>query len=134
MIETHIQIIGFLFTILALVHVIFPRYFSWKVELAPLSLINRQMFQIHTLFVALTVFLMGLLCILYSEELTHNELGKPILFGFAVFWSLRFVIQFFGYSSKLWRGKKFETVVHIVFSGFWMYTTVVFWMAFLKFY
>lgn len=124
--EIHIQIIGTLLVILAFVHLIFPKYFNWKNELKTLSLINRQMMTIHTLFIALTVFLMGVLCLTSSNELTETILGKKISLGFGIFWTIRLFIQFFGYSSELWRGKRIETSIHILFSIFWIYISAVF--------
>lgn len=116
---------------LALVHVIFPKYFKWKEELKSLNLINRQMMTIHTFFIALGVFLMGLLCFTSATQLIQTKLGKTITLGFAIFWTFRLVIQFFGYSSKLWKGKRFETVIHILFSILWVYLCVIFWINFL---
>ena len=124
--ETQIKIIGALLIMLALVHVIFPKYFDWKKELQSLSLINRQMMVVHTFFIALVVLLMGLICLVYSAELVYNSFGKVISLGLGIFWGVRFFIQFFGYSSKLWKGKIFETSVHIVFSLFWGYITSIF--------
>lgn len=111
---------------LAAVHAIFPKYFNWKQELASLSLINKQMMQVHTFFIALVVLMMGFICFTSPTELLETPLGKKISLAFAIFWGARFVIQFFGYSSALWKGKTFETVVHIVFAAFWGYCTVVF--------
>jgi hypothetical protein len=130
--EIHIKIIGIIFILLALVHSIFPKYFNWKKELATLNLINKQMMQVHTFFIALVVLLMGLLCISSSHELVTTTLGKRICLGFGIFWGTRFIIQFFGYSSILWKGKKFETVIHILFSALWTYTTAVFLLVFLQ--
>jgi hypothetical protein len=128
--EIHFKIIGLLLMALALVHVIFPKYFNWKEELKSLSLINRQMMKVHTFFIALVVFLMGLLCLSSSTELIESKLGKTISFGLGIFWSIRLFIQFFGYSAELWKGKTFETVVHILFSLLWTYLSVVFlWTA-----
>lgn len=124
--ELHIQIIGILLVILAGVHVVFPKYFKWKDELRSLSLINKQMMEIHTLFIAITVLFMGVLCISSASEIVETPLGRKIAFGFAIFWLLRLIIQFVGYSSELWKGKTFETLVHVVFSIFWLYFTVVF--------
>ena len=117
---------------LALVHIIFPKYFNWKEELKSLSLINRQMMTIHTFFIALTVFLMGLLCLTSAAELTETRLGKTISLGLGIFWSLRLIIQFFGYSPKLWKGKRYETIIHILFSALWLYLSIIFWMNYLK--
>jgi hypothetical protein len=128
----HLKIIGFLLIALALVHVIFPKYFNWSKELSSLSLVNRQMIAIHTLFIALTIFLMGLLCLTSVNELIETSLGKKISWGFCIFWAVRLFIQFFGYSSKLWRGKTFETSIHILFIFLWTYFSFIFWMIALK--
>lgn len=128
--EIHYKIIGVLLMALALVHVIFPKYFKWKEELKSLSLINRQMMTVHTFFIALVVFLMGLLCLTATTDLIETKLGKTISFGLGIFWSTRLFIQFFGYSTELWKGKTFETIVHILFSLLWTYLSVVFlWIA-----
>lgn len=126
--ELHLRIIGTLLIALAFVHIIFPKYFNWKKELQSLSLMNREMMWVHTIFIALTVFLMGLLCITSPQELTEPGLGKKIALGLAVFWTTRLFIQFFGYSSKLWKGKTFETITHIIFSLLWTYISGVFWI------
>ncbi|MCC4212543.1 hypothetical protein [Leeuwenhoekiella parthenopeia] len=124
--EIHIQIIGSILILLALVHIIFPKYFNWRLELINLSLINRQMMTTHTFFIALTVFLMGLLCISQSHSLTSTDLGKTICLGLGIFWLVRLFFQLFIYSAKLWRGKTFETIAHIFFTLFWTYMSVVF--------
>lgn len=115
---------------LAVMHAIFPKYFDWTTELKKLSLINKQLMEIHTFFIALIVFLMGLLCISSASELIHSNLGQKIALGMGIFWGFRLIIQFFGYSAKLWKGKTFETFVHILFSLTWTYLTVVFLMIF----
>lgn len=85
---------------------------------------------IHTFFIALIVLLMGLLCISASSELIETNLGHKLSFGLFIFWGLRFFIQFFGYSSKLWKGKAFETTVHIIFSILWLYISSVFFIIY----
>ena len=129
--ELNLEIIGVLLIVLAMVHIIFPKYFNWKKELSTLSLINRQMMWVHTFFIAFVVFLMGLLCLTSSKEIVETALGKKIALGFGMFWMIRLMIQFFGYSSKLWKGKIFETIVHIVFSILWTYISFIFlWIYF----
>ncbi len=124
--QTQLQIIGFILIVLALVHIAFPKYFDWHNGLKSLSLINKQIFQVHTFFIAFTVFLMGLLCITSAEQLMTTSLGKTICFGLGIFWSVRLFFQFFVYSPKLWKGKRFETNVHIVFTLLWIYLSTVF--------
>jgi hypothetical protein len=127
--EIHLKIIGTLLIVLSLIHVIFPSYFNWKNELQHLSLINRQMMTVHTFFIALTVFLIGLLCVTSASELIETSLGKKISLGLAVFWTIRLFTQIFIYSPKLWKGKTFETIVHVLFTIFWAYMSLVFWMV-----
>ena len=125
--DIHLSIIGISLVILGLLHIIFPWYFNWETELSRLSLVNRQVMQVHTFFIALIVLLMGILCLLAPRQLLETELGHLISFGLAIFWTTRLVIQFFGFSPDLWKGKAFETTVHILFSGFWTYLSWAFW-------
>ena len=124
--ETHLKVIGSLLILLALIHVVFPRYFNWKQELSSLSLANRQIMYVHSFFIAFMVLLLGVLCITSAADLVNTALGKRISLGIGIFWGARLVIQFFGYSPKLWKGKSFETTVHIVFAVFWTYLTSIF--------
>lgn len=130
--EIHINIIGAILIILAFAHIIFPVYFNWKNELQKLSLVNGQMMKVHSIFIALTVLLMGLLCLTSSNDLIETNLGKTVSLGLAFFWTIRLLIQFFGYSSLLWKGKKFETMVHITFSILWIYIGGVFWLNYFQ--
>lgn len=127
--EIHLKIVGVLLIFLALIHIAFPKYFAWKKDLAGLSLINKQMMLAHTFFVALTVFMMGLLCLFCSTELIETNFGRKILFGLGIFWVIRLFFQFFFYSKDLWNGKKFETSMHLLFTFFWIYFTAVFFYA-----
>lgn len=129
--EIHFNIAGILLVLLAALHATFPKYFKWEAELLPLSLINRQMFYIHTFFIALSLLLMGLLCITSAYELASTPLGKKVSLGLALFWIARLAIQFFGYSSELWKGKKFETAIHVIFSLLWFYFCWVFLLPFI---
>lgn len=124
--EIHFKIIGILLIGLSAVHLSFPKYFNWTSDLKSMSLINLQMMYVHTFFIGLIVFLMGLLCLTSFDDLIKTAFGKRITLGLGIFWTSRLIIQFFGYSSKLWKGKKFETTVHILFSILWTYLSVIF--------
>lgn len=128
--ELHLKIIGFILIVLSLIHIVFPKYFNWKNELNPLSLINNQMMYVHTFFVAFTVFLIGMLCICCTNDIINTTLGRQLCLGLFIFWGLRLFFQFFFYSPKLWKGKLFETIMHIVFSVLWTYFTVIFFLIY----
>lgn len=127
--QSCLEISGLMLVGLALLHGIFPRWFRWKSELAGLSRINREIMLVHTGFIALTVFLMGLLCLTSGRDLIMSPLGRRISFGLALFWCSRLFVQFFGYSTELWKGKRFETTVHILFVLLWSWLTGVFLAA-----
>lgn len=129
--ELHIKIIGVLQIGLALLHAFFPRHFRWKEELSGLSLLSRQVMYVHTLFIALMILLMGILCVTSTSELVGTAFGKRICLGMAIFWVTRLLVQFFGYSSELWKGKVFETIIHVIFSILWVYLSVIFVMVWL---
>jgi hypothetical protein len=127
--ELHIKITGFLLVFLSLIHMGFPVRFDWKKELDKLTLINRQMMYVHTFFIGLMVLLMGVLCLACSWRLVNSELGRFVSAGLFIFWFVRLIFQFFVYSPELWKGKRFETVSHVLFSLLWGYFTVVFFIV-----
>ena len=124
--ELHLKILASCLIGLGLVHAIFPRQFNWKQELNSLSMVNREMMYVHTFFIAFTLFLVGLLCLTSATDLINTTFGKRVSLGLGIFFSLRLLVQFFGYSSKNWKGKKLETIIHILFSIFWTYITAIF--------
>ena len=130
--ELHLKIIGFLFVVLSLMHIAFPRYFKWNAELGGLSLVNRQMMYVHAFFIALVVLLIGVLCLTSSAELVNTALGRKISLGLALFWFTRLAFQLFVYSSKLWKGKRMETTIHVVFTLLWVYTGATFFAVYLS--
>ena len=130
--ELHVQIVGSLLISLSLMHIVIPRYLKWEQELASLSIITKQILYVHTFFIAFVVLLMGLLCLSYSRALVHDPFGRVISLGFFGFWLTRLVFQFFVYSPKVWRGKTFETAMHVVFSFLWLYFSGVFLLVFLR--
>ena len=126
--ELHLRIIGVILVILAVIHAAFPKQFAWKKELVSLSLINRQMMTVHTFFIALTVLLMGVLCLYSANEIINTPFGRQIALGLFIFWFVRLFVQFFVYSKDLWKGKRFETIMHIVFAITWLYLSAVFFI------
>ena len=128
--EVHLKLTGVILVSLGLIHVIFPKYFKWKDEMERVSLINKQMMYVHTFFIALVLVLMGVLCIDSAQELITTKLGGRISLGLSIFWIARLVIQFFGYSPELWRGKKIESIIHVIFILLWTYIGTVFGLVY----
>lgn len=113
--------------LLALAHVHFVKRFRWREELQGVSLLTRQVFNVHCFFISLVLLLCGALSIFCTGALLeHGPLAKAMLTGLVIFWTARLFIQFFVYDSKLWRGNRLNTLMHVLFSVMWSYYTFVY--------
>ena len=122
----HLRVVGVLLALLAVVNLFVPARFHWRDELSRVSLINRQIFQAHTVFIVLTVVLMSALFLTCAEALLEpTRLSRAVLTGLTMFWGLRMLMQWFFYAPGVWRGNPFYTVMHGVFSAGWIYVTAV---------
>ena len=129
--EIVLRVAGVSLLALSLLHFEFPRRFRWREELAAISLLNREIFYVHTFFVCLTVAGMGVICALAPGVLLERtRLGAWVTAGGTLFWAARLYIQFFIYSASHWRGRRFERGVHIAFSLLWTFYTAVFGACF----
>jgi hypothetical protein len=129
-IDLHLKIVGITLILLGALHAAFPRRFHWSEELSRLSLLNRQIFVVHCLFIVLVLWMMGALSLLFTDALLEpTALARPVLAGLTLFWLVRLVIQWAVYDHALWRGNRFNTVVHILFTALWSYYTFVFGSA-----
>jgi hypothetical protein len=89
------------------------------------------MIYVHLFFIALGVFLLGLLCLTSSDALLHTALGRRISMGIGIFWTVRLYVQFFVYSAELWKGKKSETAIHIALALLWAYVSIIFILGYI---
>jgi hypothetical protein len=119
--------------LLGLSHAFMSRHFGWAKELAGISLLTRQIFYVHTFFIALGVILGGAITLLYPVELLRPApLNLALLASMAFFWLCRLLAQFFAYDSALWRGNPARTRIHIAFSLLWSYVAATYSLAFLR--
>jgi hypothetical protein len=126
----HLQIAGLMMAVLVALNLALPGRLRWREELATLSLLNRQVFRVHSFFITLIVALFSALLLTSSDELLEpTRLSRAILAGLTIFWAARMLIQWFYYSPKLWRGNRFNTAVHCLFSVVWVYMTTTFAVA-----
>ena len=125
-----LKITGTLLIALGLAHSFFGRYFKWKKELAQLSLLTRQIFLVHSFFIALSVILIGACTLFYTEALLRSgTLSRVVLTGLVAFWLVRLGFQIFVYDPAIWRGHRFYTFMHVVFSLFWAYVVITYGAA-----
>jgi hypothetical protein len=122
----HLRVVGALMASLVLMHAFLPQRLRWREELARLSTINRQIFQVHTMFIVLILAMFAVLFVAYAEALLEpSPLSRAVLAGLTIFWTLRLLAQWFVYSPEVWRGDRFKTVVHAVISAVWIYVAAV---------
>jgi hypothetical protein len=123
----HLRVVGVLLVLLVLVNVLVPRRFHWRREMASLSLVNRQIFEVHAIFIGLTLAMFAALLLTCAPALVEpTTLARAVLGGLTVFWFLRLLMQWFYYSPRLWRGQRFNTTMHLVFTATWVYFTATF--------
>jgi hypothetical protein len=122
----HLRIVGVVMACLVVVNVCVPKRFRWREEMARLSLLNRQIFQAHAVFLVLTLALISALLLTCGDALLEpTRLSRAILIGLTIFWTLRMVMQWGFYSPTIWRGHRLNTVVHYLFSVIWIYVSTV---------
>ena len=123
----HLHAGGVVMAALVVVNLFVPSRFHWREEMSRLSLVNRQIFQVHSVFLVLTLALFSALLLTCARALVEpTRLSRAVLLGLTIFWGLRMVMQWGFYSSELWRGHRFNTVAHYVFSVTWIYLTSLF--------
>ena len=121
---------GVVLAALVVVNLFVPSRFGWRADMAKLSLLNRQIFQAHSVFLILTLALSSALLLTNADALLQpSRLSRAILIGLTIFWGVRMLMQWFFYSPDIWRGNRFFTTMHVVFSTVWIYMTAVFGAA-----
>lgn len=78
----------------ALFHLGFWRLFGWPRTLQDTTRPNRAILQIANVQLVWVFTGIGLLCLLFPDELAGTRLGRALLGGMAIFWLIRFVVQF----------------------------------------
>jgi hypothetical protein len=126
----HLRLAGVVMASLVVVNLLVPRRFHWREEMSRLSLVNRQIFQAHSVFLVLTLALFSALLLTCGPALLEpTRLSRAVLAGLTIFWGLRMLMQWCFYSPLIWRGHRFNTVMHYTFSVVWVYVTTVFAVA-----
>ena len=123
----HLRITGIIMALLVVVNLFIPSRLRWREDTARLSLVNRQIFQVHSIFIVLILALFSALLLTVGDTLLEpTRLSRAVLAGLTIFWALRMLMQWFFYSPRIWRGNTFNTAMHYIFSGAWVYVTATF--------
>jgi hypothetical protein len=75
-------------------HLCFWKLFRWRTDLAKVSPASRAIIQIANLRLIYVFVAVGLLCLIYPQELVRTSVGRAVLAGASLFWIGRLVEQF----------------------------------------
>jgi len=127
----HLRAVGVFMAALVVFNLFVPRQLGWREELERVSLVNRQIFGAHAIFLGLILAMFSVLLLAGGDALLQpSRLSRLVLGGLTIFWGLRMLAQWFYYSPATWRGNRLRTAVHYAFSAAWIYVTAVFALAF----
>jgi hypothetical protein len=129
----NLRIVGCVMAALVAVNLLVPVRYRWREESSRMSLLNREIFVAHAVFIVLTLALISALLLTSADALVEpTPLSRAVLAGLTLFWGLRMLMQWFFYSPAIWRGNRFRTAMHWVFSATWVYVTAVFASALIR--
>lgn len=127
----NLRAVGVFMAALVVMNLFVPRHLGWHEEMRRLSLLNRQIFEVHAIFIVLVLAMFAVLLLSSSDALLEpSRLSRLVLGGLTIFWGLRLFVQWGYYSPATWRGNRLRTAMHYGFSIAWIYVTAVFAAAF----
>lgn len=117
---------------LAFGHAAFDKLLNWTEDLSKLTAINRQIFVVHTVFVATGILMLGLVCLFFSGALVAKSLlGLVANASFAMCWLSRLVCQFFVFKAPYCSNKRLEILLRVSSTLLWIFYTALFAAVFL---
>ena len=108
------------------------RLMNWRPDLEAMSLLIREVFQIHMYFISITLAIFGVLTWRFAGELATaaQPLCVWLAIGIGIFWAIRSVMQWSHYSTVHWRGDRLRTAIHwTLFLGYGTFAAVYFTAA-----
>ena len=123
----YIWIAGVMHLMIVGMNVPIPRILCYQENLSKVSLMVRQIFIVHSVYIILVLIGFGLLCLLFAQELAGaTPLGRFLSGCLAFFWSARLLIQLFYYDAQM---KKKHYWVHLIFLSMISFLSGIFLVA-----
>ena len=133
--ELWLRIVAVAQIALAVLSLNLPRILKWQPDIDRMSLLVREVFEIHSWFIALTLVIWGVLTWRFAPDmaLAPYEMARWLSAMIGVFWGVRCILQWTHYSASHWRGIPSRTVIHwTLFLGYAAWAAVYFVAAFRK--
>jgi hypothetical protein len=115
-----------------LLNLFLVRLMNWRADLEAMSLLIREVFQIHIYFISITLAIFGVLTWRFAPDIATaaHPLCVWLAAGIGIFWAIRSVMQWSHYSTVHWRGDRLRTVIHwTFFLGYGAFAAVYFTAA-----
>ena len=113
------RLAGLIMVGLVVANAVLPSRFNYAENLKGASLIVRQIFYVHCVYLVLVIAGLGLLCLGWPELLLEEGLAQGFCAFFAFFWLSRVLAQLIYYDKELRAQERFWDVFFIL-----VYTTL----------
>lgn len=118
---------GVIQCVIAIANIAIPGKLQYAENLAKVSVIVRQVFIVHAVYIVGMLLAFAVLCFGFASELTTGHgLGRAMSALLAVFWGVRLPVQLFYYDTQ---PKRQHRVAHALFSLMFGYLAAVFALA-----
>ena len=108
-----------------------PTVLQWKIELAKVGLLIRQMFWTYAAYIFVINLCFGIISAFDYRDLTDGSRLATILIGFiAIYWISRVFIQFFYFDRKGFPTGKWNMFAEIVLVTMFVFLSVIYSCAF----
>jgi hypothetical protein len=119
--------------VIAILGPMIPRLLDWREPISRMPLLVREVFHIHTFFIALTCAIFATLTWRFAADIAFptHELMRWLAFSIGLFWGIRSIMQWSHYSASHWRGLLGRTIAHwALFLGYGAFAITYFLAAF----
>ncbi|MGI8436140.1 MAG: hypothetical protein ACR2NX_04455 [Chthoniobacterales bacterium] len=100
---------------------------GWKEDLGRLPLLVREVFQVHLIFITVTVAIFAVLTWRFAGAMASGSdlVATWLAIAIGLFWGIRSVMQWTHYSASHWRGQASRTLAHwLLFFGYGSFAVV----------
>jgi hypothetical protein len=122
-----LQFAGVTMIALALAHFGLSKLLAWQEDTQKLRPINRQVFIVHTVFLAVGIFLLGLVCLFFAPSfLEKTTLAAVATACFAMCWLSRLICQIFVFRSEITKNKRLNDFLQVAGMMLWTFYMALF--------
>ena len=118
---------------LALFNFVLIPVMKWGNDLAKMPLLLREVFKVHSIFIAITVGIFAVLTWRFAGEMVakNDALAVWLAASIGIFWLTRTILQWTHYSPVDWRESSGRTFLHfLLFFGYGIFAAVYLLAAF----